>query len=133
MLASMEFTYVAFEGYDIIVQSGEEVIDPARNIPKAIFYSLVVVVPIYVLVAFAAIGGIDVNPHLLGLAGLTGQVGITTWQVLGHLGEVGIIQAAGQFMPYGLPLLLIAGLAATMSALNATLYASSSIAFSMSP
>ncbi len=132
VLAAMGFTYVAFEGYDIIVQSGEEIIDPARNIPKAIFYSLVVVVPIYVLVAFAAIGGIEVNPHLLGLAGLTGQVGITTWQVLGYLGEMGIIQAAGQFMPYGLPLLLIAGLAATMSALNATLYASSRIAFSMS-
>jgi len=132
VLAAMGFTYVAFEGYDIIVQSGEEVIDPARNIPRAIFWSLIVVVPIYVLVAFAAIGGIDVNAHLLELAGIPGQAGAATWQVLGHLGELGIIQAAGQFMPYGLPLLLIAGLAATMSALNATLYASSRIAFSMS-
>ena len=31
VLAAMGFTYVAFEGYDIIVQSGEEVIDPGRT------------------------------------------------------------------------------------------------------
>lgn len=131
VMAAMGFTYVAFEGYDIIVQSGEEVIDPGVNIPKAIFYSIVVVIPIYILVAFAAIGGIDVTQHILELAGLT-DPNTPTYLILGNLGELGIIQAAGQFVPYGLPLLLIAGLAATMSALNATLYASSRIAYSMS-
>lgn len=129
VMAAMGFTYVAFEGYDIIVQSGEEVMNPGRNIPRAIFYSIVVVIPIYVLVAFAAIGGITINAEILGLAGLTEAV--PTWSILGELGELGIIQAAGQFVPYGVPLLLVAGLTATMSALNATLYASSRIGFSM--
>lgn len=133
VFAAMGFTYVAFEGYDIIVQSGEEVKKPGTNIPKAIFYSIVVVIPIYVFVAFAAIGGIDINPDLLSIAGVAGTpADWTTWQLLGELGELGIIRAAGQFVPYGLPLLLVAGLTATMSALNATLYASSRIAFSMS-
>jgi len=133
VLAAMGFTYVAFEGYDIIVQSGEEVIDPGTNIPKAIFYSIIVVIPIYVFVAFAAIGGIDITQSLLSTVGVSGApADWTTWELLGELGELGIIQAAGQFVPYGLPLLLIAGLTATMSALNATLYASSRIAFSMS-
>ncbi|GGM65224.1 amino acid transporter/nucleotide-binding universal stress UspA family protein [Halarchaeum rubridurum] len=133
VLAAMGFTYVAFEGYDIIVQSGEEVIDPGVNIPKAIFYSIVVVIPIYILVAFAAIGGITITQDLLNFAGVSGApADWATWNLLGELGELGIIQAAGQFVPYGLPLLLIAGLTATMSALNATLYASSRIAFSMS-
>ncbi|MBS1263376.1 MAG: putative Kdp system regulatory protein KdpQ [Methanonatronarchaeales archaeon] len=54
-----------------------------------------------------------------------------TWSVLGELGEIGIIQAAGQFVPYGVPLLLIAGLTATMSALNATVYSSSRVSFAM--
>ncbi|GAA0645282.1 amino acid permease [Salarchaeum japonicum] len=133
VLAAMGFTYVAFEGYDIIVQSGEEVKNPGTNIPKAIFYSIVVVIPIYVLVAFAAIGGIDITADILEIAGVSGTpADWTTWQLLGEMGELGIIQAAGQFVPYGLPLLLVAGLTATMSALNATLYASSRIAFSMS-
>ena len=131
--AAMGYTYVAFEGYDIIVQSGEEVIDPGTNIPKAIFYSIIVVIPIYILVAFASLGGITVNAHILHLANFpVSATNTPTYKILGHLGELGIIQAAGQFVPYGLPLLLIAGLAATVSALNATLYASSRIAFSMS-
>lgn len=134
ILAAMGFTYVAFEGYDIIVQSGEEVIDPGTNIPKAIFYSIVVVIPIYILVAFAAIGGIETTQRLLDIAGITGvsPSAVPGWRLLGDLGELGIIRAAEQFVPYGVGLLLVAGLAATMSALNATLYASSRIAFSMS-
>ncbi|MCO8245951.1 MULTISPECIES: amino acid permease [unclassified Haladaptatus] len=132
IMAAMGFTYVAFEGYDIIVQSGEEVMDPGTNIPKAIFYSIAVVIPIYILVAFASIGGIEITDNILRLANMSRASGpVYTWQILGNLGELGIIQAAGQFVPYGLSLLLVAGLAATMSALNATLYASSRIGFAM--
>ncbi|MDY6776021.1 MAG: amino acid permease [Halobacteria archaeon] len=133
IIGAMGFTYIAFEGYEIIVQSGEEVVDPGKNVPKAVFYSLAIVVPIYILVAFAAIGGIDVTQHLIqlskGISGSTSEV--YTWELLGGLGELGIIHAAGQFMPYGVPLLLFAGLAATMSALNATVYSSSRVSFAM--
>ncbi|WP_229773899.1 amino acid permease [Halocalculus aciditolerans] len=132
IIGAMGFTYIAFEGYEIIVQSGEEVVDPGTNIPKAVFYSLAIVIPIYVLVAFVSIGGITVNPHILDLAGVAGTpADWTTWQILGELGELGIIRAAGQFVPYGVPLLLFAGLAATVSALNATVYSSSRVSFAM--
>ncbi|MFW6385228.1 MAG: amino acid permease [Halodesulfurarchaeum sp.] len=132
IIGAMGFTYIAFEGYEIIVQSGEEVVDPGKNIPKAVFYSLVIVVPIYVLVAFSAIGGIDVTSRAIELAQpITGPTPEYTWQLLGEMGELGIIRAAGQFVPYGIPLLLIAGLAATMSALNATIYSSSRVSFAM--
>jgi len=129
IIGAMGFTYIAFEGYEIIVQSGEEVVNPGKNIPKAVFYSLAIVVPIYILVAFAAIGGISVVPELAQRAGLAADA--PTWQLLGNLGELGIIEAAGQFVPYGVPLLLIAGLTATMSALNATVYSSSRVSFAM--
>ena len=129
---AMGFTYIAFEGYEIIVQSWEEVVNPGKNVPKAVFYSMVIVVPIYILVAFAAIGGIDVTSNIIGLAEpFEGAPPEYTWQLLGELGELGIIRAAGQFMPYGVPLLLFAGLAATMSALNATVYSSSRVSFAM--
>jgi len=135
IIGAMGFTYIAFEGYEIIVQSGEEVVDPGRNIPKAVFYSLAIVVPIYVLVAFASIGGIEVTEHLInrpgGIPDSTAPGEIQTWQALGDLGELGIIEAAGQFVPYGVPLLLLAGLTATMSALNATIYSSSRVSFAM--
>lgn len=131
ILGAMGFTYIAFEGYEIIVQSGEEVVNPGRNIPKAVFYSLILVIPIYVLVSFAAIGGIDVTQVLVQQAGMAGESTVYTWELLGNLGELGIIEAAGQFVPYGAPLLLFAGLAATMSALNATVYSSSRVSFAM--
>ncbi len=132
IIGAMGFTYIAFEGYEIIVQSGEEVVDPGTNIPKAVFYSLAIVIPIYVLVAFVAIGGVDVTQRVVELAGMSGSSsGIYTWQILGKLGELGLIRAAGQFMPYGTPLLLFAGLAATVSALNATVYSSSRVSFAM--
>ncbi|MFB6070701.1 MAG: amino acid permease [Halanaeroarchaeum sp.] len=132
IIGAMGFTYIAFEGYEIIVQSGEEVVDPGTNIPKAVFYSLALVVPIYVLVAFSAIGGIDVTQRALEIAGpFAGSPPEYTWQLLGQMGELGIIRAAGQFVPYGVPLLLIAGLTATMSALNATIYSSSRVSFAM--
>ena len=132
IIGAMGFTYIAFEGYEIIVQSGEEVVDPKTNIPKAVFYSLLIVIPIYVLVAFASIGGINVTPHLLDLASVSGSPeDWPTWKLLGQFGEVGIIRAAGEFVPYGVPLLLIAGLAATISALNATVFSSSRVSFAM--
>ena len=131
ILGAMGFTYIAFEGYEIIVQSGEEVVNPGENVPKAVFYSMLIVVPIYILVAFASIGGIRVVGPIVEMAGMTGQPEVYTWELLGNLGELGIIRAAGQFMPYGVPLLLFAGLAATMSALNATIYSSSRVSFAM--
>lgn len=132
IIGAMGFTYIAFEGYEIIVQSGEEVVNPGKNIPKAVFYSLAIVVPIYILVAFSAIGGIDVTQRAIELAQpISGPTPEYTWQLLGEMGELGIIRAAGQFVPYGVPLLLIAGLTATMSALNATIYSSSRVSFAM--
>ncbi len=133
IVGAMGFTYIAFEGYEIIVQSGEEVVDPGTNVPKAVFYSMYIVVPIYVLVAFAAIGGIDVTQQLISTTAIPNSAGSTlpTWEALGYMGELGIISAAGQFVPYGVPLLLFAGLAATMSALNATVYSSSRVSFAM--
>jgi len=117
VLFAMGLTFIAFEGYEIIVQAGEEVKNPRRNIPKAIFTSLLVVVPLYILIAFVAIGGIDSSEP--------------TWQFLGKFQELAIMEAARQFFPFGEFVLLVGGLLSTMSALNATIYSSSRVSFSM--
>jgi len=117
VFVAMGFTFIAFEGYEIIVQAGEEVKNPRRSIPRAIFWALIVVVPIYVLVGFAALGAVD-------SAG-------PTWQYLGQFKELGLVKAAGQFLPYGTYLLLLGGLLSTVSALNATTFSSTRVAFAM--
>ncbi len=119
VLVAMGLTFIAFEGYEIIAQSGEEIKDPKRNLPRATFISIGVVVLIYMLVAFVAIGAIDAPE------------GMRTYQFLGEKGEVAIVEAAAQVMPYGAVILLISALASTMSALIATTYSSSRVSFAM--
>ncbi len=115
---AMGLTFIAFEGYEIIAQCSEEVQDPRRNIPRAIFYSLAIVVPIYLLVALVAVGAIDGG-------------GMPTWQYLAEKKEIAMVEAARQFFKGGGLMLLIGGLLSTMSALNATVFSSSRVSFAM--
>ncbi|VVB94403.1 putative Kdp system regulatory protein KdpQ [uncultured archaeon] len=114
---AMGLTFIAFEGYEVIAQTAEEVKNPKKNIPKAIFLSLLIVIPIYLLVAFAAIGALKTD--------------MPAWQFLGQYKELGLLEAARQFMPFGTFLLLIGGLVSTMSALNATTFSSTRVSFAM--
>jgi amino acid transporter/nucleotide-binding universal stress UspA family protein len=120
VLAAMGLTFIAFEGYDLIATVSEEVKDPRKTIPKAILLSLSITVVIYFLVVFSCIGAVP------------SAEGLPTWQLLGKYKEIGIIRAAQGFMPkFGVILILGGGLFATLSALNATIMASSRVAFSM--
>ncbi|MBI3942973.1 MAG: amino acid permease [Chloroflexi bacterium] len=119
VLVAMGLTFIAFEGYEIIAQSGEEIKDPKRNLPRATFFSILIVVVIYILVAFVAIAAITPPP------------GMRTYQLLGEQRETAIIAAAAQVMPFGAIILLISALASTMSALIATTYSSSRVSFAM--
>ncbi len=119
MFMAMGLTFIAFEGHEIIVQTGEEVENPQTSIPRAIFKALMIVIPIYVLVAFTALGAIVT------------ENGITPWEFLENAGELGLAEAAKQFMPLGAMLLLLAGLISTLSALNATTFSSARMSFVM--
>ena len=119
IVSAMGLTFIAFEGYEIIVQAGEEVREPRKNIPRAVFLSLAIVVPIYMLVAFVIIGAVD-PPE-----------GVPIFEWLGDLGEIGIARAAAQFMPFGTFLIMVGGLLSTMSALNATTFSSTRVSFAM--
>lgn len=121
VFAAMGLTFIAFEGYEIIAQSGEEAIDPKRNIPRAIFYSILIVVIIYILVSVTAIGA-TVPP-----------AGLHAYEYLGQEKEVAIVEVARQTFPLGIGavVLLFSGLVSTMSALNATTYSSSRVSFAM--
>ena len=83
IVAAMGLTFIAFEGYEIIVQTGEEVKNPRRNIPRAIFISLTLVVLLYCLVAFVSISAI--SPQDTG--------GIPAWNFIGQNGDLGISKA----------------------------------------
>ena len=118
LVAAMGLTFIAFEGYEIIVQTGEEVKNPKKNIPRAIFISLAIVASMYCLVAFISIGAIFPSS-------------ITSWKFIGQYGELGIMKAAELFLPYGAFIVLGGGMISTLAALNATTFSSARVAFAM--
>ena len=121
IFTAMGIIFIGFEGYEIISQASEEAINPKRNIPRAIFWSIGIVVIIYILVGITAIGSVQPPP------------GMSAYEYLGIQKEIAIIEVAGQTFPLGAGrvLLLVSGLVSTMSALNATTFSSSRVSFAM--
>jgi amino acid transporter/nucleotide-binding universal stress UspA family protein len=120
VVIAMGLTFIAFEGYDLIATVAEEIKAPEKTIPKATLISLIVTVSIYLLVVLVCIGAIQPE---------SGK----SWEFLGHHQETAIAKAAENFMPFfGIAMIIFGGLLSTISALNATILASSRVAFSMS-
>ncbi len=115
----MGLTFIAFQGFEVISQCSEEIKNPKKNIPKAVFLSLIIVVPIYLLIAVTALGA--VKP----------EGGVTPWDYLASHKETALVEVAKTFFTGGGIMLLIGGVISTMSALNATIYSSSRVAFAM--
>lgn len=119
-ILAMGITYIAFEGYEIIVQAGEEVKNPKKNIPKAIFIALGVVTTLYIVFTFAFLGGLD-----------SSKIGKEVWQYIGDYRDLGIANAAQFLIPYGTILVFVGGLVSSVAALSATTFSSSRVSYAM--
>ncbi len=128
LLGAMGFTFIVFEGYEIIAQTGEEVRDPEKNIPRAHFIVIGVSTVIFILMAFVAIG---LNP-----AGClaSGSPACLVVSAPGG-GETGnpnaIAQLAGLIMPFGVPIISFGIALGALAALNSLIFSSSRVAFAM--
>lgn len=119
LLQAMGYTFIAYHGFDLIAAVGGEVKDPERNIPRAMFISLIVAIVIYVLfmlvITVAAVGP-----------------GESIAQASSADPETIVMFAAEAYMgKFGLWLVIIAGILSMLSALYANLLGASHIAFSM--
>ncbi|MDE1726494.1 MAG: amino acid permease [Thaumarchaeota archaeon] len=119
-ILAMGITYIAFEGYEIIVQTGEEVKNPKKNIPRAIFIALGVVTVLYIIFAFVFVGGLQ--PSVLGKE---------VWQYIGDYQDLGVGKAAQYLIPYGTILVFVGGIVSSIAALSATTFSSSRVSFAM--
>ncbi|MHC4817195.1 MAG: amino acid permease [Planctomycetota bacterium] len=120
ILAAMGFVFIALEGYEIIAAVSEEVKDPARTIPRAMFLSIGVTMVVYLGLLFV----------ILTVGGPAD--GTIAWRDLGEQGSTAVAVAAQRFGgSLGTIVVLAAGLLATFSALVATLLAASRVSFAM--
>ncbi|MBN1482794.1 amino acid permease [candidate division KSB1 bacterium] len=122
LLITMGFTYVAFEGYEVIAQAGDEAIEPKRNLPKAMLYSIFAVTVTYLVVAFAAVVGVKA-----GSPGVDGPV----WEWIGGFKEKGFGMAVQRLMPFGGFLVTLTVIFASTSALNATIYSATRASYAL--
>ncbi len=116
---AMGITFIAFEGYEIISQTSEEIQDPKRNIPRAIWFSFLIAWVIMLLVAFIAFGV------------TTAPGGGQSWRFLAGEHEHALSAAADQILPYGGIVLAGSALLLQVTALNATIYSSSRVSYAM--
>ena len=119
LLQAMGYTFIAYHGFDLISAVGGEVKNPERNIPRAMFISLIVAIVIYVLFM------------LVITVAATGP-GESIVEASSTRPEEIVLHAAEIYMgKYGYWLVIIAGILSMLSALYANLLGASHIAFSM--
>lgn len=127
ILLSMGLIYVAFEGFEVIAQTGDEAIDPRRNLPKAMLYSIMVVVLTYVAVGAATL----VSVHGKDLIAANGDK-LAAWEVLAKDGKTAFATAVSSLLPHGGGLLvLLAVVCSSTSALNATIYSATRVSYAL--
>jgi APA family basic amino acid/polyamine antiporter len=110
--SSFVLAFLAFGGFDMVAAAGEELEQPERNLPRAIFLTLAIVVALYLTVCLVAIGTMG-------------------WRELGA-SPAPLADAAGRFG--GSPartLVLMVALLTTAATVNAVLVVTSRISFAM--
>ena len=114
MIVGAGVLFVGYEGFGLITNAAANMTNPIKEIPKAIWTSLAIVVVIYLAVSI----------------GVVGQVPLSQLKTLGDSAlAVAAEPALGQF---GFTLISIAALLSTASAVNATLFGSANVAYQIS-
>src|SRR6266478_718092 len=104
--------FLAFGGFDMVAAAGEEIASPERNLPRAILLTLFIVLGLYLLVTFVALGTLP-------------------WNELGR-SSAPLSAAATQFLGApGRQLTAAAAILTTAATGNAVLVVTSRIAFAM--
>ncbi|MEO2153177.1 MAG: APC family permease [Aquificota bacterium] len=103
--------FLTYMGFGIVTNASEDMENPKRDVPRAIFLSLLIVMFIYVGVAVVAIGNLPLNELLKAK-------------------EYALAEAAKPFLgQLGFVLVSIGALISTASAINATLYGGANVAY----
>jgi amino acid transporter len=113
VLYSLAVTFFAFEGFRVITNSAEDMPDPHKTLPRAMFLAIGAVLVIYVAVALAVFGNLDVQ------------------QVI-DAKDYALAEAARPiFGAAGFSIVAIAALISTASSINANLYAVTNVTYQL--
>ena len=100
-------TFVAYEGFQLVINAVNEMDEPEKNIPKAIYWAIVLVALIYFVIALSAVLAIPAEDLIQNK-------------------ESALASGAGKIMGnFGQNLVIAGAILATSSAINGTLFGAS--------
>jgi amino acid transporter len=103
--------FLAYEGFELIANTAENVRNPEKTLPRAYFVSVLFVIGLYVLVSIVTVGNLSLD-------------GIISAK------DYALAEAARPFLgSLGFTLIAIAALLSTASAINATLYGTTRVSY----
>ena len=107
ILIVSSITFVAYEGFQLVINAVKEMKDPNHNIPRAIYGAIVIVALIYFVVALGSVWSIPIND-------------------LAKYQEYALAYGAKKIIGrYGEILVIVGAILATSSAINGTIFGSS--------
>ncbi|RXJ86412.1 amino acid transporter [Arcobacter sp. CECT 8985] len=104
LLVAGMIIFVAYEGFELIANSAEDIKNPKSNLPKAFYISVILVIILYLLIAVTSIGTVSEDKLL---------------EAKDYALAIAAKPALGQI---GFTIVSVTALLATFSAINATIY-----------
>jgi amino acid transporter len=105
--------FLSYTGFGLITNASENMENPRKNVPRAIYLSLAIASAIYVLVSLVAVGNVPLND-------------------LVSAQEYALAEASRPFLgTLGFTLVSLGALFSTGSALNASLYGGANVAYAL--
>ncbi|PCI60206.1 MAG: amino acid transporter [Gammaproteobacteria bacterium] len=113
IIAAGMIIFVAYEGFELIANAAAEIKDPAINLPRALYASVIIVILLYVLISIVTVGTVDETQLL---------------QAKDYALAVAAEPALGRV---GFTIVAIAALLSTFSAINATIYGNARLGYAL--
>jgi len=114
IVAAGMIIFVAYEGFELIANAAEDIESPMRNLPRAFYFSVLLVIALYILISFITVGSVPEN-ELMGAKDYA--LAMAARPALGQL---------------GFTVVALAALLATFSAINATIYGNARLSYIIS-
>lgn len=103
--------FLAYQGFSLITNAAEDMEDPQKTLPKALYLSVLIVICIYVLVSLTVVGNLSISQ-------------ISTAK------DYALAAAAKPFLgSAGFKIMAVAALFSTSSAINASLYSGANVSY----
>ncbi|WP_440951769.1 APC family permease [Methanococcoides sp. FTZ1] len=103
--------FLAYQGFGLITNAAEDMDDPRKTLPKALYLSVLIVICIYVLVSLAVIGNMSMSE-------------------ITNAKDYALAAAAEPFLgTVGFKIMAMAALFSTSSAINASLYGGANVSY----